>query len=60
MLVFSSSLAVFGADPAGPGHVVGDETLPRPQSSYGTQKFIAEQLVADYTRRALSGAVRSG
>jgi nucleoside-diphosphate-sugar epimerase len=53
VLVFSSSLAVFGADPAvGPVIVVGDDTLPRPQSSYGTQKFIGEQLVADYTRRA--------
>ena len=28
-----------------------DDTLPRPQSSYGFQKFIGEQLVADYTRR---------
>ena len=36
---------------AGPGGVVGDDTLPRPQSSYGIQKFIAEQLVADYTRK---------
>jgi nucleoside-diphosphate-sugar epimerase len=57
VLVFSSSLAVFGADPAlltstgGPGGTVGDDTLPRPQSSYGIQKFIGEQLVADYTRK---------
>jgi nucleoside-diphosphate-sugar epimerase len=52
VLVFSSSLAVYGADPAiGPVGVVDDDTLPRPQSSYGTQKFIGEQLVADYTRR---------
>ena len=52
VLVFSSSLAVFGQDPAAePLGVVGDDTLPRPQSSYGVQKFIAEQLVADYTRR---------
>jgi nucleoside-diphosphate-sugar epimerase len=52
VLVFSSSLAVFGQDPAGqPLGVVGDDTLPRPQSSYGVQKFIGEQLVADYTRR---------
>jgi D-erythronate 2-dehydrogenase len=54
VLVFSSSLAVFGADPAlkaGPGGPVGDDTLPRPQSSYGIQKFIGEQLVADYTRK---------
>jgi nucleoside-diphosphate-sugar epimerase len=52
VLVFASSLAVFGADPAvGPLGVVDDDTLPRPQSSYGVQKFIGEQLVADYTRK---------
>ena len=54
VLVFSSSLAVFGADPAlraGAGGPVGDDTLPRPQSSYGIQKFVGEQLVADYTRK---------
>jgi nucleoside-diphosphate-sugar epimerase len=52
VLVFSSSLAVFGADPAlGPVGPVDDDTLPRPQTSYGIQKFIGEQLVADYTRR---------
>jgi D-erythronate 2-dehydrogenase len=52
VLVFSSSVAVFGPEPEpGLAGVVGDDTLPRPQSSYGTQKFIGEQLVADYTRR---------
>jgi nucleoside-diphosphate-sugar epimerase len=52
VLVFSSSLAVFGQDPAaGPMGTVGDDTLPRPQSSYGIQKFIGEQLVADYSRK---------
>jgi D-erythronate 2-dehydrogenase len=52
VLVFSSTLAVFGADPAaGPVTVVDDDTLPRPQSSYGAQKFAAEQFVADYTRK---------
>ncbi len=52
VLVFTSSLAVFGSDPAiGPIGTVNDETLPRPQSSYGIQKFIGEQLVADYTRK---------
>ncbi|MBO9577906.1 MAG: NAD-dependent epimerase/dehydratase family protein [Microbacteriaceae bacterium] len=51
-LVFSSSLAVFGADPWSPTPpVIDDDTLPRPQSSYGIQKFIGEQLVADYTRK---------
>jgi nucleoside-diphosphate-sugar epimerase len=52
VVVFASSLAVFGADPfAGPVGVVDDDTLPRPQTSYGVQKFIGEQLVADYTRK---------
>jgi nucleoside-diphosphate-sugar epimerase len=52
LVVFSSSLAVFGSDPAiGPVGDVDDDTLPRPQSSYGIQKFIGEQLVADYTRK---------
>ncbi|KAA0100037.1 NAD-dependent epimerase/dehydratase family protein [Mycolicibacterium sp. P1-18] len=52
IVVFSSSLAVFGSDPAiGPVGVVDDDTLPRPQSSYGIQKFIGEQLVADYSRK---------
>ena len=52
VLVFSSSLAVFGRDPAlGPVGDVDDDTLPRPQSSYGIQKFVGEQLVADYARK---------
>ena len=52
LMVFSSSLAVYGRDPAlGPVGAVDDDTLPRPQSSYGIQKFIGEQLVADYTRK---------
>jgi nucleoside-diphosphate-sugar epimerase len=52
VLVFSSSLAVFGQDPALPPLVeVRDDTLPRPQTSYGTQKFVGELLVADYGRK---------
>jgi D-erythronate 2-dehydrogenase len=51
-VVFASSVAVFGSDPALPlPQVVRDDTLPTPQSSYGIQKFICEQLVADYTRK---------
>ena len=51
-LVFSSSVAVFGPDPAVPlPPVVADDTLPAPQTSYGTQKLICEHLVADYTRK---------
>ncbi len=51
-VVFSSSVAVFGPDPAVPmPKVVADDTLPAPQTSYGTQKLICEHLVADYTRK---------
>jgi D-erythronate 2-dehydrogenase len=53
-LVFSSSVAVFGGDSGLPmPRVIQDDTLPVPQTSYGVQKFICEQLVADYTRRGL-------
>jgi nucleoside-diphosphate-sugar epimerase len=66
VLVFSSSLAVFGIDPAagpeppearpepGLAGVIHDGTLPRPQSSYGIQKFVGEQFVADYTRKGFA------
>jgi nucleoside-diphosphate-sugar epimerase len=52
VVVFSSSLAVFGGSAEHPlPAIVNDHTLPNPQSSYGTQKFIGEQLLADYTRK---------
>src|SRR5439155_24666279 len=52
VVVFSSSLAVFGASADHPlPAVVDDHTLPNPQSSYGVQKVIGEQLLADYTRK---------
>lgn len=51
-VVFASSLAVFGNSPAQPlPPVIDDRTLPTPQNSYGIQKFIGEQLVADYARK---------
>jgi nucleoside-diphosphate-sugar epimerase len=51
-VVFSSSVAVYGPDPAVPfPKVVSDNTLPTPQTSYGTQKLICEHLIADYTRK---------
>jgi D-erythronate 2-dehydrogenase len=51
-VVFSSSIAVFGPDPAYPfPDVVSDDTLPMPQTSYGIQKLVCEHLVADYTRK---------
>jgi len=50
--VFASSLAVFGNLPGQPlPGLIEDFTLPTPQSSYGIQKFIGEQLVADYARK---------
>ena len=52
VLVFASSLAVFGDSPEQPlPKVIEDHTLPTPQTSYGIQKFIGEQLVADFTRK---------
>jgi D-erythronate 2-dehydrogenase len=51
-LVFSSSVAVFGPDPGLPmPEIVADDTLPAPQTSYGTQKLICEHLIADCTRK---------
>ena len=51
-VVFSSSVAVFGPDAGVPmPSVVADDTLPAPQTSYGTQKLICEHLVSDYTRK---------
>ena len=47
----SRSSALTRLPAAGAARTVGDDTLPRPQSSYGIQKFIGEQLVADYTRK---------
>jgi D-erythronate 2-dehydrogenase len=53
-LVFSSSVAVFGGDDDFPlPRIIHDDTLPVPQTSYGIQKFICEQLIADYSRRGL-------
>ncbi len=52
MLVFASSLAVYGRWPGQPlPDVVTDQTLPTPRSSYGVQKLILEQLLTDYTRK---------
>lgn len=54
VLVYASSVAVFGGMPGLPlPRVIEDNSLPTPQSSYGIQKFIGEQLVADFSRRGL-------
>ncbi len=47
-LVFTSSVAIYGGDL--PATVVETANV-QPQTSYGTQKAIAELLIADYTRR---------
>jgi D-erythronate 2-dehydrogenase len=52
VVVFSSSLAVFGNSPDHPlPDAIDDQTLPNPQTSYGAQKVVGEQLLADYTRK---------
>ncbi len=52
LVVFSSSLAVFGGSADHPlPAVVDDQTLPNPQTSYGAQKVVGEQLLADYARK---------
>jgi D-erythronate 2-dehydrogenase len=52
VVVFASSLAVFGSSAEHPlPRVVDDHSMPNPQSSYGVQKVIGEQLLADYTRK---------
>ncbi len=47
-VVFSSSIAVFGAPFP---DAIPDEFFLTPLTSYGTQKAMAELLLADYTRR---------
>ncbi len=54
MFVFASSVAVFGASAGRPLPAsIPDDYLPTPQNSYGTQKFMVEQLVTDFSRRSL-------
>ena len=48
LVVYASSLAVYGAPLP---YVIEDDTLPTPQTSYGTQKYVGEQLMADYGRK---------
>jgi len=54
VFVFASSVAVFGAS-AGQQlpSSISDTYQPTPQSSYGIQKFMVEQLVADFSRKGL-------
>ena len=47
-LVFTSSIAVFG----GPyPEVISDEFLTVPQTSYGAQKAVCEQMISDFSRK---------
>ena len=54
VFVFASSVAVFGA-PVGQQlpSSISDSHQPTPQGSYGIQKFMVEQLVADFSRKGL-------
>ena len=47
-LVFASSIAVYGGDLP---DIIEDDTPPLPQTSYGIQKLVGEQLIHDYTRK---------
>ncbi|MCU0907245.1 MAG: SDR family oxidoreductase [Rhodobacteraceae bacterium] len=49
-VIFASSTAVFG--PPFPARIP-DDFAPRPATSYGTQKLMAELLVSDLSRRGL-------
>jgi UDP-glucose 4-epimerase len=49
-VVFASSIAVFGTPFP---EVIPDEFFSTPLTSYGTQKAIAELLLADYSRRGI-------
>ncbi|MFO1126833.1 MAG: D-erythronate dehydrogenase [Rhodospirillales bacterium] len=52
-LVMTSSVAVFGGDLP---EVVPDDHIWAPQSSYGTQKAMADLLVSDYARKGFVDA----
>ena len=47
-VIFTSSIAVYGGDLP---ETMPDSTAVSPQSSYGTQKAVAELLISDYTRK---------
>ncbi|MDY7102306.1 MAG: D-erythronate dehydrogenase [Actinomycetota bacterium] len=50
VFVLASSVAVFGRQ-APDAPAITETTMPLPESSYGTEKLIAEQLVGEYSRR---------
>jgi len=55
VVVYTSSTAVYGP-PEAQDQIYTEQTLPAPQSSYGTQKFMIECLLNDYARRGLLDA----
>ncbi|MCJ1245166.1 hypothetical protein MMC30_002367 [Trapelia coarctata] len=53
IIVFPSSCAIFGPQPPNSTDPVTELTMPRPGSSYGSQKLITEVLLNDFSRRGL-------
>ena len=54
MLVFASSLAIYGGTPDQPlADLITDTTRPTPQNSYGAQKLMLEEFYADLARRGM-------
>ncbi len=53
VVVFPSSLAVYGPSSPGGGGVTSEATCPVPQSSYGAQKLMVETYLGDFSRRGL-------
>ena len=49
-MIFTSSIAVFGAPFP---HAIPDEFHLTPLTSYGAQKAMCEQMLADYTRKGI-------
>ncbi len=47
-LIFTSTIALYGENRPGP---IADACAIYPRNAYGTQKAIAEMLIADYSRR---------
>ena len=57
MLLFSSSLAIYGGTPDMPlADLIIDSTRPTPQNSYGAQKLMLEEFYADLARRGMISA----
>jgi D-erythronate 2-dehydrogenase len=53
-VVFTSSMAAYGAPFP---DAIGDEFIAAPLTSYGTQKVMAELMLADYSRRGFMDGI---